>query len=100
MPPAVWTVTVVVPPVTFGAVLLAVMIADPAVIAVIGTFTEAAPCGIVTEAGTEATDALLDVSATTTPPAGAAAERLSATFWVPAPDMTTFGVAKLSVAPT
>src|SRR5438270_13311597 len=68
------TVTVAVAPVTVGALLVAVMVAVPAATPVTGTGTLAAPAGIVTVDGTEATAGLLEFRLPVNPPGGPAAD--------------------------
>lgn len=100
IPPALCTVTLAVALTTLAALELAVMTADPAATPVTGTLTLVAPWGIVTELGTVAAAVLLERSVIATPPAGAAAERLSVAFCVaPAASPIVCGE-KLRVAPT
>jgi hypothetical protein len=90
--PATTTVTSSVPLVTFGALVLAVMVAVPAPTPDTVTFTFVVFCAIVTCGGTVAAPELLDVRLTVKPPAGAGPERFSATVCEPpAPMLTSCG---------
>ena len=96
--PAVTTVTAVVVLGRFGASVLAVMVVEPKVTAVTGTFTLVAPAAKFTLAGTVATPGALEVKLIVKPPAGAAPDRFNATVCVAIPVIVTVGEAKLMVA--
>jgi hypothetical protein len=68
----------------FGAVVLAVIVADadPVATPVTGTLTVVAPAANVTEVGTVAALVLLDARLMVSPPAGAGPERVSVAFCV------------------
>ena len=66
----------------FGAVVLAVMVADPTAMPVTGTLTVVAPDANVTDDGTVATLVLLDARLMVRPPEGAGPESVSVAFCV------------------
>ena len=94
--PKLVTVTFVVALLTFGALVLAVIVAEPPDEDVIGTLTLVTLSAMVVVAGTEATDGALELRFTARPPAGAGAERVNVTFCVMAPEINTVAVEKLS----
>jgi len=63
----------------------AVIVALPLETAVTGTATLVAPAGTTTDAATEATPGLLEVSVTVNPPAGAAPDKVNVAFCVAVP---------------
>src|SRR3954447_25149557 len=78
--PAGTTVTVTLAFGTFGASVLAVMVAGPTATAVTGTFVVVAPAANVTLPGTVATPGALEIRLTVKPPAGAAPESVNVRF--------------------
>jgi hypothetical protein len=66
----------------FGAVVLAVTVADPVPTPVTGTLAVVAPAANVTDDGTVATLALLDARLMVSPPVGAGPESVSVAFCV------------------
>jgi hypothetical protein len=100
MPAAAVTVTLAVAGVTFGALAVAVIVADPAAPAVTGTLTVVAPAGILALPATPATPGLLDASVTLSPPAGAAEESASVNWFAPGPLNVTVDGEKLSAPDT
>jgi hypothetical protein len=96
--PAVTTVTPRVVLGTFGAKVLAVMVAGPKATAVTSTFTLVAPAAKLTLVGTVATLGALEIKLIVKPVAGAAPDRFNATVCVAIPVMVTVGDAKVMVA--
>jgi len=81
--PGVSTVTGRVAPVTFGAVVLAVIVAVPTATPVMLNVTLFVLASIVTLAGTVADAGVLELRATFRPPVGAGAERSNVTARIP-----------------
>jgi hypothetical protein len=73
-----------------------VIVATPTDVDVIGTLTLVLLCAMLAVAGTEAMDGALELRFTTSPPAGAGADRFSVTFCVMAPEINTVDGEKLS----
>ena len=92
--PAVTTVTPRVVLGTFGARVLAVMVAGPKPTAV----TLVAPAAKLTLGGTVATLGALELRLIVKPPVGAAPDSFNATVCVAIPVMVTVGTAKVMVA--
>ena len=80
MVPAFTTVMLAVAFATFGVIVLAVMVAEPAATPVTGTVTLFALAAIVTVAGTVAAAVLLELRLIVTPPAGALTDKLRVRF--------------------
>jgi hypothetical protein len=78
--PAVTTVTATLVLGTFGASVLAVMVAEPKATAVTGTFVVVAPAAKLTLAGTVATLGALEFRLMVKPPAGAAPDKVNVRF--------------------
>src|SRR5664280_2788092 len=97
--PKISTVTLAVTSAMFGR-LLAWITAEPAATPVTGTLMVVAPWPKATVSGTVATPVLLELRLIVTPPAGAAAERVSVRFCVIAPVMVRLGCVKAMVALT
>jgi hypothetical protein len=74
------TVTPAIAPVTFATLAEAVIVAEPELAPLTGTTTDVAFAVKDTEAGTAATDGLLELNETVRPAAGAGHERLNSRF--------------------
>ena len=98
--PGLSTVTLVVAFAIVEATAVAVIVVGPAVREETSTFTVVAFAVKMTLSGTVATAGLLEVRLTVSPPAGAGAERLSATFCVVTPVIVTVGEANVMTAVT
>jgi hypothetical protein len=94
------TITLAVALVTFGAAVLAVIVAGDVPSSVTGTFTVLAPTGIVTVEGTVTEAGLFELRLTINPPDGASVDRFKWRVPVPGPERVTLGGVKLKAAPT
>jgi hypothetical protein len=96
--PAVTTVTFAVVLGIFGAAVLAVIVLEPRLTAVTGTFTVVAPTAKLTLAGTVATLVVPELRLIVSPPAGAAPESVRTRFCVERPVIVNVGGVKFIVA--